>query len=480
MELRLGEIARATGGRLLRGDSGERACGVSTDTRRLVAGESFFALRGERFDGHRFVGDAAAKGAACAVGEEAVASGLDKTAGACPLIAVPDTTKALADLASHVRASSTIPWVAITGSAGKTTTKELTSAALGALGPVLKAPASYNNRIGVPLTVLALEMDHRAAVTEIGTSAPGEVAPLAAIVRPTVAVLTTIGPAHVESFGSLAAIAREKAELFGSLKGAPEPGGVAVLPSDCPEIGVFREAARGRIVSFGFGEDSDVRAEDIATADDGASRFRVGPVEVHLRLAGRANVANALAALAVAEALGIEREGAARRVSEVSPPPMRGRLREARGIRVYEDCYNANPLSFAAALESWRAIPSSGRVASGSSGKAARRGRRWVVAGDMRELGDGSAALHEELGEAIARAGAEALLAVGEFASHTARGAAKAGLPNWSIVISNTADDAAPRARDIVREGDLVLVKGSRAVGLERVVEALMDRDRGT
>ena len=466
MELRLGEIAHATGGRLVKGDSGARACGVSTDTRTLHAGECFFALRGERFDGHRFVGDAAAKGAACAVVEEAAASGLDKVAGACPLIAVADTTKALGALASHVRASSAIPWVAITGSAGKTTTKELTAAALGALGPVLKAPASYNNNIGVPLTVLALEPEHRAAVTEIGTSAPGEVAPLAAIVRPTVAVLTTIGPAHLESFGSLRAIAREKAELFGALEGALEPDGVAVLPSDCPQINLFREAAPGRIVSFGFGEDAEVRAEDIVTADDGTSRFRVGFVQVHLRLAGRANVANALAALAVAEALGVNHNDAARRISEVAPPPMRGRLREARGIRVYEDCYNANPLSFAAALESWRAIPSVGR--------------RWVVAGDMRELGDGSAALHEKLGEEIARAGAAALLAVGEFAPHTARGAAKAGLPQRSITISNTADDAAPRARDIAREGDLVLVKGSRAVELERVVEALVGEDRAT
>ncbi|MHC4507282.1 MAG: Mur ligase domain-containing protein, partial [Planctomycetota bacterium] len=157
MELRLGDIARATGGRLLGGDAHARACGVSTDTRRIVAGECFFAIRGERFDGHRFVGQAAAKGAACAVVDEAAASDLDKAAGACPLIVVTDTTKALADLASHVRASSTIPWVAITGSAGKTTTKELAAAALGGLGPVLKAPASFNNRIGVPLTVLALE-----------------------------------------------------------------------------------------------------------------------------------------------------------------------------------------------------------------------------------------------------------------------------------------------------------------------------------
>ncbi|MHC5055244.1 MAG: UDP-N-acetylmuramoyl-tripeptide--D-alanyl-D-alanine ligase [Planctomycetota bacterium] len=438
------------------GRPGAAVDGVSTDTRTLSAGEAFVAIRGERFDGHDFVSAAAGKGAACALVDERYRETAAGDTPAVPLIVVRDTVEVLGRLAASVREDSEIPWVGVTGSAGKTTTKELAAAALGALGPVLKSPASFNNRIGVPLTVLALQDEHRAALVEVGTGAPGEIAPLAGIVRPTVAVVTTIGPAHLEGFGDVGAVAREKAELVKALV----PEGVAVLPADSDWLGLLRDAAPGRVVTFGLSEGADVRGEAVEQTGDGTARFSVGGIGVTLRLVGRANVTNALAAIAAAETAGVPREEAARRIAEVEAAPMRGRLREGRRLRVYDDCYNANPLSFEAALAAWAALPA--------------RGRRWVVAGDMCELGRNSVALHKELGERIARAGAEFVIAVGEFAEDVARGGRDGGLDAGSVEVAGDAEAAAGRALEIARGGDLVLVKGSRAVGLEAVVEALV------
>ena len=437
-------------------DAGAVVSGISTDTRTLRAGNMFVAIRGKRFDGHDFVFTAAEKNTACAMVDERYREAIGGEAPPVSLIVVPDTVEAIGALAARVREDSSIPWVGVTGSAGKTTTKELLAAALGELGPVLKSPASFNNRIGVPLTVLALDEKHRAAVVEVGTGAPGEIAPLARIVRPTVTVVTTIGPAHLEGFGDVATVAREKAELVKALA----PGGVAILPADSEWLGTLRDAASGRVVTFGLSEGADLRAEDVAQFEDGTVRFAVGGVDVTLHLVGRANVTNALAAIAAAEVAGVGRAEAICRIAEVEPPPMRGRLREGNRLRVYEDCYNANPLSFQAALAAWAGFPA--------------RGRRWVVAGDMCELGGDSPALHEELGERIARAGAELVVAIGEFAEDVARGARAAGLAASAIEVTAGAEEAAKIAVELSREGDLVLVKGSRAVGLEIVVEALL------
>ncbi|MHC4252158.1 MAG: UDP-N-acetylmuramoyl-tripeptide--D-alanyl-D-alanine ligase [Planctomycetota bacterium] len=457
MRWTLKNMAAAARGTVVGGRPEAVAGGISTDTRTLTPGEAFVAIRGERFDGHDFVSAAAGKSAACALVDERYREAVAGGTPAVPLIVVPDTVDALGRLAASVRNGSTIPWVGVTGSAGKTTTKELASAALGALGPVLKSPASFNNRIGVPRTVLALEEGHRAAVVEVGTGAPGEIAPLAEVVRPTIAIVTTVGPAHLEGFGDVGAVAREKAELVRTV--APE--GVAVLPADSEWLSTLGDAAPGRVVTFGLSEGADVRGEDVAQIEDGTVRFALDGTIVSLRLAGRANVTNALAAIAAAEAAGVSREEAARRIAEVEPAPMRGRLRVGKRLRVYDDCYNANPLSFEAALAAWASVPA--------------RGRRWVVAGDMCELGRDSAGLHEELGTRIARTGAEALLAVGEFAEDVARSAREGGLDAGLVEVAGEAHAAARRAVELAREGDLVLVKGSRAVGLEVVVEALVE-----
>lgn len=460
----LGELARAVEGRLALGDPEAVARGVSTDSRTVNRGEAFVAIKGERFDGHDFVLDAQTAGAAVAIVNESRFADVIAGARRLPLIVVPDTADALLRLAASVRAASEIPWVGVTGSAGKTTTKEFAAAALRPLGPVLKAPASFNNRVGVPLTILGLCGRHRAAVVELGTGGPGEMRELAETARPDVGIVTGIGPAHLGRFVTLDAVAKEKAEM---LRAMPADG-VAVLPVECEGTRILRDAAPGEIVTFGFARGANIRAEGVELRADGTSAFSVDGVDVGVRLPGRVNVLNALAALAAAKIVGVSLREAAERLAEVKPLALRGRVREQGGLRVIEDCYNANPMSFRAALDNLAAMTVARRAAIGGDSRA------WVVAGDMRELGGASARFHEELGREIAEAGAEFVLAVGEFAGDVIRGARRAGIPDDATEVVADAREAAARARKMARNGDVVLVKGSRAVGLEMVVEALL------
>jgi UDP-N-acetylmuramoyl-tripeptide--D-alanyl-D-alanine ligase len=452
----LEELAFASGGRLVLGDPRAVARGVCTDSRTVRKGQVFIALKGERFDGHDFARGADLARAAVAVVNESRFTHVARQAWTLPLVVVQDTGEALLGLAARTRAASDIEWTGITGSAGKTTTKELTAACLGALGPVLKAPASFNNRVGVPLTILGLRQEHRAAVLELGTGGPGEMRELARTARPDVGVVTAIGPAHLERFGTLEAVAREKA---GMLRAIPEDG-VAVLPRACPHYAILRKAAKCLVTTYGLERGLDFSARDVEIRTDGTSRFTVHGARVTLNLAGRVNVLNALAAIAAADALGVSPEDSAERLAGVKPFALRGRVREGGGLRVIEDCYNANPMSFAASLEALALVRGASRA--------------WVVAGDMKELGEASARYHEELGDAIACSGAVMVLAVGDHAESVVRGARRAGLRRGATEAVATASEGADRAREIAREGDVVLVKGSRAVGLEVVVEALL------
>ena len=455
-EWTLGELAWAAGGRLVLGDPQAVARGVSTDSRTVKKGQVFIALKGERFDGHDFARGADLGGAAVGIVNESCFTQVADRALTLPLIVVQDTGEALLGLAAETRAASGIEWVGVTGSAGKTTTKELTAACLGALGPVLKAPASFNNRVGVPLTILRLRREHRAAVLELGTGGPGEMRELARAARPDVGVVTTIGPAHLERFGTLEAVAREKAEMLRVLPG----DGVAILPRACPQDPILRRTTKCPVTTYGLERGLDFRAQDVEIRADGTLRFTVHGARVTLNLPGRVNVLNALAAIAAADALGVSPEDSAGRLAEVKPLALRGRVREGGGLRVIEDCYNANPMSFTASLENLALVRGGSRA--------------WVVAGDMRELGEASARYHEELGAAIARSGAGLVLAVGDHAEDVVRGARHAGLRHSATEAVATASEAASRAGEIAREGDVVLVKGSRAVGLEAVVEALL------
>ncbi|HEU4385952.1 MAG TPA: UDP-N-acetylmuramoyl-tripeptide--D-alanyl-D-alanine ligase [Anaeromyxobacteraceae bacterium] len=436
--------------------------GVSTDTRKPMAGACFVALRGERFDGHDFLAEAARAAAACAVVAESRAEALPGTG--LPLLAVPDTLAALGALARWHRNRFRIPLVAVTGSNGKTTTREMVAGILAARGPVLKSEGNLNNEVGVPLTLFGLAPEHQAAVVEMGMSHPGEIARLAAIAEPQVGVVTNAGPAHLEGMGSIDAVADAKGELYLGLS----PGGIAVASADDARM-LRRAQASGRhLITFarGRGRRGDVVVlETVSHGEDGLC-FLLGignrELTVRLSLVGEHNAQNAAAAAAAAVALGCSDKEIVTGLASVRPVGRRLRLeRLASGVFLVDDCYNANPLSMGAALDTLRALA------------AARGGRPVAVLGDMLELGAAEAASHGELGAAAARAGLGWLAAFGPRSRATAEAARTGGLAGDAAF--HTEDLAALTAfvKERLRPGDVLLVKGSRGMKLERLVEAL-------
>ena len=448
LRMTLAEVARVTGGRVAGGAPGLEVRGVSTDSRSVEPGRLFVALRGERFDAHDFMRGAFEAGAAAAVVEHEVQ-------GASPLVVVPDALNALGELARAHRARLGGEWIAITGSAGKSTTKGMLAAVLEAAGPVCAAKASYNNLVGVPLTVLEADASCRFAVCELGTNAPGEIARLAEIVQPTMAIWTNVAPAHLAGLGSLEGVATEKATLLDALG----PDGLAVLNADDARVMAHAKRA-ARVATFGFSATADVRPLDFSMNGSGRSRFALeGGAKVVLPLPGRHNAYNALAAAVCARALGVPPVEIARRLAGYEPLAMRSAVHEAGDVLVLDDAYNANPASFAAALEVLAHIGADRRLV--------------VVAGEMLELGEGAPALHRKLGERIAAVGPAGLLAVGALASEIAAGAVDAGLAPKAARTAADADEAAALVTTLLRPGDAVLVKGSRAVHLERVTDAI-------
>jgi UDP-N-acetylmuramoyl-tripeptide--D-alanyl-D-alanine ligase len=455
ISLALADVASATGGSVLA--AGEAAArpfpGVSIDSRTVGAGELFFAIKGARFDGHDFVAEAAGRGAGAVVvhREVAVPSSLG-------VVRVSDTTRALGDLARHLRLRTAIPVVAITGSSGKTTTKEMAAALLAAKGPVLRTEGNLNNQYGLPLSLLRLRPEHAAAVLELGMSAPGELRALSALARPDVAVITNVGPVHLEFFASVDEIAKAKAEILEGLR----EGGRAVLNGDDPRVRRIGEAWGGETVWFGRHRRWDVSAERWrGTAFGMRFDLRMGgrAVDVALPLAGPHFVMNFLAAAAAAHVLGVSPESMAEAATHMKAAPHRGEVRRLRGsVTVLDDCYNSNPGGLDAALVALRMTP--GR-------------RRVAFLGDMLELGARGPELHREAGERLA-GHVDVVAGVGALARELLEGARQGGLAAEALhpfAESTAAAAAAPR---LVRPGDAVLVKGSRGVRLEAVVDALV------
>jgi len=453
--LSLAELAAATDGRVVSGSSHAGFTGVSIDSRTLKLGELFVAITGPRFDGHQFVAEVAAKGAAAAVVHHDVPQ-----AGALPLVRVADTTRALADLARHVRRATTIPVVAITGSMGKTTTKEITAAMLASRGPVLKTEGNFNNQYGLPLSLLRLRPEHTAAVLELGMSAAGELRALSAIAEPDVAVITNVAPVHLEFFSSLDAIAAAKAEVLEGLRRE----GCAVLNADDPRVRRSGEAHGGRVVWFGRDRRCDVSAENWRGTAFGM-RFDLviegRSVDVALPLPGPHYVMDFLAAAGVAHSLGLAPEAMAEAATQVRPAPHRGQVLRLRGgVTLIDDAYNASPEAVRAAL-----------VALGMAG-----GKRQVVfLGDMLELGPSGPELHREVGRAVGQQ-AQLLVAVGAQGGALVEGARSAGLGAEAAREFADSAAAAAAAPSLVAPGDAVLVKGSRGMRMERVVQALVAR----
>ncbi len=456
----LTEVLRATGGTWLPGSAPLPAsvAGVSIDSRTLRAGELFVAIRGERFDGHDFLAAARQQGATAALVDRPLAA-----PDGLALAQVSDTTLALGELGRHARQAFGAPVVAITGSLGKTTTKEIAATLLGTLGPLLKTEGNLNNQYGLPLTLLRLLPEHRAAVLELGMNHAGELRRLTGLARPDVAVITCVAPVHLEFFDSLEAIAAAKAEVLEGLG----PRGVAVLNADDERLRRLGGAHPGRVVWFGRERACDVSAENWRGSLAGM-RFdlRLGGrvLDVALPLAGAHNLTNFLAAAAAAHVAGVAPEAIAAAASRVGPAPHRGEVRRlADGVTLLDDCYNSNPAAVAAAV-----------AALGLSGAR----RRVAVLGDMLELGPEGPELHRQAGRGLAGQ-VELLAAVGPLAREILAGAHQAGLPAEALLAFPDAAAAAAGLPALVQPGDAVLVKGSRGVRLEAVVAALVERPGG-
>jgi UDP-N-acetylmuramoyl-tripeptide--D-alanyl-D-alanine ligase len=452
--LTLADVLAGTGGALVSPPAGEVALtSVSIDSRTLEPGALFVAVKGPRFDGHDFLAEAAARGAAAAL----VHRDASAPAG-LPLVRVADTTRGLADLARRVRRAAAVPVVGVTGSIGKTTTKDMTAHLLSTRGPVLKTEGNLNNAYGLPLTLLRLAPEHTAAVVEMGMSAPGEIRALSTLAEPDVATITRIAPVHLEFFPSVDAIAEAKAEILEGLRA----GGAAVLNGDDPRVRSIGERFRGRVVWFGRDRRFDVSAESWrGTAFGMRFDLRVDGrvVDVALPLAGPHFVENFLAAAAAAHVLGLEAGAMAEAATTLRPARHRGEVvRLGQGVTLLDDCYNSSPEALEAAVVALALVP--GR-------------RRVAVLGDMLELGPSGPALHRERGRALAGR-VDAVLGVGPLAREIVEGAREAGLTALDHFAS--AADAVAALPALVRPGDAVLVKGSRGVRLEAVVDALAAR----
>ncbi len=460
----LGALARAAGAQVSGGALPVSVKAVGTDSRSLPPACLFVALRGDRFDGHQFVPAAVAGGAVAVCVDRAFAN----TAGdvGVPTIVVDDTLRALGDIARGIRLGEDGPVVAVTGSNGKTTTKELIAAALSARGPVHKTQGNLNNLIGVPLTLVARPEGTWAQVIEMGMNARHEIDRLALIAVPDIGVITTVGPAHLEGLGTIENIARAKAELFEML---PE-NATAVVNTDDPLIMkiALPFVGKRKQLTFGRGPGCDVRIVKSVGAREGSLvtlAIAGAVVDVALPLVGGHNVANAAAAAACAYALGLDAAAIAQGLASVKVPGGRQRiLRDLpNGVSIVDDTYNANPQSMIASFASLAEL-------------APKGARRVAVIGDMFELGDTAPALHRQVGEAAARSGITWVLALGPNATETASGARDNGAEAEAFLDIDALNRTLTSG---MRRGDWITVKGSRGMKMERVVEHLSGQSGG-
>ena len=447
----LASVAAAVGGELA-GDDVDISS-VTIDSRQASQGALFVALAGERRDGHRFVQDAVARGAAAVL----VRHGADAPA---PKVQVPSPADALLRLAADERRRFDGTVVAIAGANGKTSTKDMTRAVVTTRFRVHASPGSFNNEIGVPLTLLGAPPDTEVIVAELGARRAGDVTLLMPIARPDVVVVTNVGVAHMEIFGSWDVIVRASAEPVDAM----DPDGVAVLNADDPVVAGFAGRARARVVTFGRDKAASVRAEEVGIAHNGRPTFDLvaggGRERVTLAVAGEHMVSNALAAAAVGMELGVPVEACAEALARAAVSRWRMETFETpEGVIVVNDAYNANPESMAAALKAATVMASDRRVV--------------AVLGEMAELGDIGPLEHERVGELAARLGVARLITVGTEAKSIAVAGLREGFEPDAVASYDDVDDALEDVRAHVRRGDLVLVKGSRIVGLETLAEAL-------
>jgi UDP-N-acetylmuramoyl-tripeptide--D-alanyl-D-alanine ligase len=425
--------------------------GYSIDSRTIQPGELFFAVKGERLDGHEYVDAALQRGAMAAVVTKQYAAGKSTRAN---LLAVDDTLVALQTLAAAVRRLWGKPVIAVTGSAGKTTTKEITAQLLAKKFHVMKSQGNLNNHFGLPLQLLKLQAGHEIAVIELGMSHAGEIAALAKIARPDTGVVTCVAPVHLESFDSIGDIARAKYELICSLP----PGGIAILNADDPYVSQFGRDFHGKVVTFGIDHPADVRAENIQSRGEEGSSFTlvIDSVreEVSLPLLGKHNITNALAAAATALEHGVRPSEISAALAEIKPSDKRGETIHLADAVIINDCYNSNPTALKAMMDVLRGMPAK---------------RRIIVAGEMLELGTAGAGLHRECG-IYAKDKADLIIGVRGLAKHIVEAAQENEMEARFV---DTPEQAGEILAEELRADDAVLLKASRGVKLERALETL-------
>ncbi len=456
-EFKIADLARIIKACPLQNTSDERRAtshdyftGVSIDSRTIRSGDCFFAVSGDNFDGHNYVTEAFAKGAACAVVSRDVDSG-----GNC-LLRVSDTVKALGDFAAEYRRRTNFKVVAITGSVGKTMTRQITYHVLSRHFRVITAPKNFNNNIGLPLTLLHADPQDEIVVAELGSNHPGEIAQLTRIAQPDVAVITNVYPAHLEGFGDLQTIVREKMSISEGL----QTGGVFFINGDCD---ILLEACRDKgikFISFGKSDRCDIQARNITHTGSGC-RFTVEGREIFLPLLGVGNVGNALAAWAVCSRFAITIDDFAEAAKTLQPLAMRAELLQIGKLTLLCDCYNANPASMKNALDILAQLGSD------------KKGRLVFICGDMAELGAQSEKFHTELGILIAKTKVQLLLAVGKFAKVAAEAARRYADYDLQIECFDDVSAVCNRLQKFIKNSDIILVKGSRAAKLENAVEKL-------
>ncbi len=453
------EILDAVKGQLLSGDENICVSGVSIDSRTVETGELFFALKGENTDGHQYVVSAIDAGAAGVVVSDDVCIPEGCSAA---VIKVDDVLWAFGDLAAYYRRKFDVKVIGITGSVGKTSTKEMLASILERKWKVLKNAMNYNNEIGVPLTIFRMDSSHEVLILEMAMRGLGEIRRLASIAKPDIGVITNIGVSHIERLGSQSAIAEAKCELLDELP----TDGIAILNAEDGYFPVVCKRYTGKIVSFGSSEDADVIGTRIKVSNNGRCDFVVliegGAIDVKLPVPGSHNVYNALAAAAVSVAMGVDLFTVRDGLESFDLPAMRMELVESKGgYGILNDAYNANPASMSAALRTLHALKD--------------RNRKIAVLGDMLELGDYGPKAHKDIGSMVSGYGIDMLATVGELARKIADGARDKGFPEDSIRSYSSSAEAGIDLKNLVAKGDVVLVKGSRGMKMEQIVRSLLD-----
>ncbi|MDR4508814.1 MAG: UDP-N-acetylmuramoyl-tripeptide--D-alanyl-D-alanine ligase [Candidatus Brocadiaceae bacterium] len=449
----LDEVVKAIHGQVVFDHDTAAITGVSTDSRTICEGDLYFALKGNHFDGHRFIVQAKNAGARGAiVSDENIQNRAMRNFF---VIKVNDTTTALGDLAGYYRSKLNTKIIGITGSNGKTTTKEMTYCLLSKFGSVVKPEKSFNNYIGVPITIFEMENMHTYGILEMGTNAPGEIRRLSEIGSPDVAVITNISKTHLEGLKSIDGVAVEKEGIVSTLRGR----GVFVYNTDNQWCTRISEKFKGEKVGFGFDPRSHIRCTEVKKKDTGYSFTINNEIEIFLPVPGYHNISNCLASFAVCHALGHNITKLANAFSSFKLPGMRIEQKNIGNVTIINDTYNANPDSVLAALQHLKDFKSGGR--------------KIFICGDMLELGRESQLLHKEIGEIVARSNIDLLWTVGGYASEIAEAAKRLGMAEKKIAQFENVEDITTNELDGIMKNDVILVKGSRGMHMDRIVEKL-------